>query len=255
MKKLKRLLLFPALLTMGCETTYHYDDKGYQALEGGSLSLNDIHKLEVNWAGGNIACVQGQDEALVLLESQTDYPLYYKIEDDALTIHYAKNGTSSRAIDKLNKDLTIALPASLSELTLDTVNANVKMTGSISINKGKFNAVNGNYTFEAYAADESDFNLVNTILVISHLDVHYLTPEEEFSLPSPVEHKIDMNVTDGEVRVAIEDIVGYKVEWEAINSSFISEFGANNKEAGMQCIKIDYKAVNSDFKINRLVTR
>ena len=250
MKMFKCLLILPALSIAACsiKSDYQYDTTGYQAIEGASLSLENVHHVEVNWLNGNLYCSQSQSESLAIVESESEYPMYYKIKDDKLTIQFAKSGLSSRVIDNLNKDLTLALPASLTSLSVNLAKVKAEMTGKIAISKGQFNLADGQCSFETYDADESDFNLVNTNLEIKRVDVNYQSNE-------PQKHEMDINVVNASIKFGIDSEIGYKLDWKQVNSRFICEYGDNNYEVGNKLINLDIDAVNTDFKITKIVTK
>lgn len=264
MKRIKSLLLLPVLFTLGCSISgdYKYDDTGYQVLDGASLSLDNIHNVEVNWVNGNVYCSQSAETTITVSETESEYPLYYKIKDDELSIQLTKSGTSSRVIDKLNKDLTLSLPASLYTLSMNLVKTKANFDGNVAMNKGEFNIVDGKCSFETYAASESNFKITNADLDIKCLDVSYsqknimLTDGEGGYqlLGEPQEHKIDINVVNASIKVGINSEIGYKLDWTQVNSRFICEYGENRYDYGNKLINLDVNAVNADFKITKIVT-
>ena len=263
MRKLKYLLFIPLILATGCTTsdaTYHYDETGYQELEGTTLSLDNIHNVNINWVNGNVFCTQSQSEVIVLEETESEHPLYYKIKDGELSIQLVKSGTSSRVIDKLNKDLSITFPVSLYNLSMNLVKTNAKMDGKIALEKGDYNLVDGKCSFNAYSASESDFNLVSADLDIKQVDVNYLTKEVVNGdivqyTSEPQKHKIDVNVTNASVKFGIDSEIGYKLDWSQVESRYICEYGEGRYEYGNKLIEMEVKAITTDFKIAKIATK
>ena len=260
MKKI--IPLFVCLMSlMGC-SGITYNATGYKPLEGSNVSFDGINSLSVDWINGNVIIEQGDDSNALVNESESEYPLYYKVNNQKLFIEVAKSGTSSTIINKLNKDLHIVVPSFLNYLYVSAVNASLYLKGDVTIEKGTFKTVNGNIKMDHYKADESSFDGVNNSIDIANID--YATKEQkdicaieegtsECIQPEPValEHTVDMDLVNCIVNMGISSKTGYECYSSSINSFVTSDFG-NQATYEPDLIRLYLDLVNSTVNIKKV---
>lgn len=270
MKKLALLLFAPIMTLASCGVAISYNEKGYVALEDTSLSLDGITNVDVKWINGSVNVSQGTDSSFSLKETETEYPLYYKIEtnivdkkeEKTIYIKVAQSGISNAIINKLNKDLEITLPSSLDSLYLDSVNCSVSLKGDINVKNGKFNAVNGIINADHYQAENTRFETVNASISINHLDYKTVTTDATICSDDSgsnvckvekIEGKnyVNFDVINASITMNIDEEDGYLIGTNSINGSFTSEFGTEG-HYGPAKITINVDVVNGNVKIGKV---
>ena len=243
-KKYTLLLLLPLLFTSCSDSPYDdfvYANEGYIKLEGSSLELDNITDLTVDWINGSISCVQGNSSLLSFSESTSDYPLYYRIIDNSLTIKVAESGTSSRVISNLNKDLTLTVPSLFNGLNIEAIKTKVEIKNEFTIKDGTFSMVDASLVIDHYRSAKTAFNLVNVPLTINHLDID---KDKNYSSTS-------LNIVNRNATIGIKEENGYHIDWSGVNSTFASEY-EDEKDYGDHKVRMGCKVVNGKVNIKKI---
>lgn len=239
-----------------------YNTLGYKPLEGSDVSFEGINSLSVDWINGSVIIEQGDNNKALVNESESEYPLYYKVNNQKLFIEVAKSGTSSAIINKLNKDLHIVVPSFLNYLYVSAVNASLYLKGDVTIEKGTFKTVNGNIKMDHYKASESSFDGVNNNIEIANIDYAIAEQKDiciiqegtsECVQPEPVavEHTVNMDLVNCVVNMGISSKVGYEYYYSSINSFVTSDFG-DDASYKPDLIRLNLDLVNSSIKIKKV---
>ena len=243
MKLLRLLAIIPVVLLTGCSIDdYTYDEEGYVKLDSDSLELDDITSLDVDWINGDISIGYSSLDVLNVRESDSDYPLYYKITDHNLSIKLAKNGMPSRIINKIDKTLSIALPPTFDKLTVNAVNTYVSVYSYTKINTGVFNLVDGSFNSYIYAAKETVIDAVNNPFYFSFVD----TIMENSTV---LDHNMKISAVSSNITMGISLDNGYEVDWTAVDCHFVAPY-QNEKSLGEKKLKIAYNGVRSNLVLN-----
>lgn len=233
------LTILPFVLLTSCTVIdgYKYDAEGFVELDGQNLTLDDINSVTVDWVNGSVYFEQSDADYLSLRESITDYPLYYKVDNGALTIRLTKSGMPSRIVNKMDKTLYVYLPESINYLKLDTVDTYVSIYAEVHLNKAEFNTVNGYVGTQTYKARETKINSVGTSYSFAR-SVPYENEDINYYI-SAVQSDINMGVKK-------ED--GFDVKWNATQSTFSNDKN-NQYQFGEKRNKIEFNGVKSNLSI------
>ena len=250
MKKIKYLSLLSLLILTSC-SGFTYESEGYQKRTEEVTYFDEaITSIDLGWVNGKVTFekLYGDDQRLSFYESDTKYPLYYKVKDNELSIRYVKSGTSEKAVNGLTKDLTILVPDKLVNFVIDTVETDVVFDDFIDPETMKVNGVNSVYTFGSYMAKETEFNFVNCSFTCSTFDCHLKSKMGE-----PITHKVKMDfiASSATLKITPNEGIGYQVKTSGIDNTFVSTVNNNELKYGEGFIDIDFKGINSQLTINR----
>ena len=237
--KLKLLSLLPFVLLSSCTIIngYNYEDDGFVALSDNSVTLNNIKNVTVDWVNGSISLEQSEEDYLFLSETRTDYPLYYKVTNETLTIKLAKSGMPSRIINKMDKKLYLVLPKEFGELQLDTVDTYVNSYTDLTIDKAVLNNVNGYFGTQTYHAKETELNGVGTSYSFSYLSV-----KTENSI------NLEINTVQSDINIGFDKVDGFDIKWTGVQSTYSTDYG-DMYSFGAERIKINFKGVKSNLSM------
>ena len=212
--KLRFLTILPFVLLTSCTVIdgYKYDAEGFVELDGQNLTLDDINSVTVDWVNGSVYFEQSDADYLSLRESITDYPLYYKVDNGALTIRLTKSGMPSRIVNKMDKALTVYLPESIDYLKVDTVDTFVGVYMEVHLDKAEFNTVNGYVGTQTYKARNTKISSVGTSYSFSRL-ISYENERNSFNI----------SAVNSDVNMGFKKDDGFDVRWNATQSTFTND--------------------------------
>lgn len=248
---------------------FSYNDDNYK-IGNGEVSADQVNEIEINWTAGNVKVTpyvgdaKGSDVISITEESGTqleeDYEMRYKVEDGVLKIMFAKPNVKFQGIFKsLDKDLVINVPVGteLSDVSIDTVSANIELE-SISV-QNQFNlaTVSGNIDGALFIADvmeaetvsgkirwnEATLRTVSAESVSGEINVAFLT------MPT----NIQMETVSGAMTLGLPENDGFKVDYDKVSGDFDCEFNVKiNKNMAMYkngVNKISLETVSGNMKI------
>ena len=237
--KLKLLSLLPFVLLTSCTTIngYNYEEDGFIALSDNNIKLDNVKNVIVDWVNGSVSLEQSEEDYLFLTETKTDYPLYYKVTNETLTIKLVKSGMPSRILNKLEKNLYLVLPKEFGDIQLDTVDTYISSYTDITINKATLNNVNGYFGTQTYHAKETYLNGVGTSYSFSYYQVK-------------LEERVDLNVNtvNADINIGFAKEDGYEIKWAGVQSTFSSDYGSMYS-FGAGRMKIDFNGVKSNLSL------
>jgi lia operon protein LiaG len=247
---------------------FSYNDDNYK-IGDGEVPKDQVSEIEVNWTAGNVTIAPTMgDEATDVIsfteESGTqldeDYELRYKLEDGVLKIMFAKPNVKFQGIfQSLNKDLVIHVPVGteLSDITIDTVSANIDLESITATNQFNLATVSGNIDGTQIIADvmaaetvsgkirwnEATLRTVSAESVSGEINVSFLT------MPT----NIQMETVSGAMTLGLPENEGFKVDYDKVSGDFDCDFDVRiNKNMAMYkngVNKIDLETVSGNMKI------
>ena len=253
MKKIKYLSILPLLLISSCSLVsngYKYDPDGFNKRTEETTYFENITSVNLDWVSGKVKFekLYGDDQRLCFSETNNNHPLYYKVNDNELSIRYVESGTSNKVINSLKKDITIYVPEVFSDLVVSTINSDVTLDDFLDFENAKFKGVNGKYTFGSYSSKTTSFDFVNCSLTCSTFDCVLKS-----KMGDPFVHDVKMDFVNSSATLAINpsETIGYKVDFDGANNTFKSSLNDNQYEYGQGNINIDFNGVNSQLTLKR----
>lgn len=250
---------------------FSYNDDNYK-IGNGEVPRDHVSQIEVNWTAGNVTIAPtvgdaATDVITITEESGTqleeDYELRYKLEDGVLKIMFAKPNVKFQGIfQSLNKDLVIHVPVgtALSDITIDTVSANIDLESITAANQFNLATVSGNIDGTQITADvmeaetvsgkirwnEASLKTVSAESVSGEINVAYLT------MPT----NIQMETVSGAMTLGLPENEGFKVDYDSVSGDFDCDFDVKiNKNMAMYkngVNKIDLETVSGNMKITAI---
>lgn len=247
---------------------FSYNDDNYK-IGDGEVPKDQVSEIEVNWTAGNVIIAPTMGDAATDVISFTeesgtqldeDYELRYKLEDGVLKIMFAKPNVKFQGIfQSLNKDLVIHVPVGteLSDITIDTVSANIDLESITAANQFNLATVSGNIdgtqiTADVMAAEtvsgkirwnEATLRTVSAESVSGEINVSFLT------MPT----NIQMETVSGAMTLGLPENEGFKVDYDKVSGDFDCDFDVRiNKNMAMYkngVNKIDLETVSGNMKI------
>ena len=246
-----------------------YNDDDY-TIGDGEVPKDQVSEIEVNWTAGEVKIVPyagdttGPEVIFFTEETGTpleeDYEMRYKVEDGTLKIMFAKPNVKFQGVFKsLDKDLVINVPVGteLSDITIDTVSADIDLE-SISVqNQFKLATVSGDIDGALLIADvieaetvsgqirwnEGKFNTASAESVSGEINVAFLT--------MPTNTQIE--TVSGAMTLGLPENDGFKVDYDKVSGDFDCEFNVKiNKNMAMYKngeSKIKLETVSGNMKI------
>lgn len=247
----------------------NYNDDEY-IIGDGEVAKDEVDSIQVNWTAGNVKVVpndgNSSDADMVTFtedsntQLEEDYEMRYKVEDGVLKIMFAKSNVKFSGIFKsLNKDLTIQLPAdmTLSDVTIDTVSANIHIEDIQASSQFDLATVSGNIDGVGMTADNIDAETVSG--EISWTDGSFKTVDAESvsgdikasfaTMPSDIK----VETVSGSMTLGLPENEGFKVDYDKVSGDFDCEFNVKlNKNMAMYkngANKIKMDTVSGDMNI------
>lgn len=246
-----------------------YNDGDYMVGDG-EVDKNDVDSIQVDWLAGNVTVVpyeEGNTNSDVVTfseESNTqldeDYEMRYKVEDGVLKIMFAKSNVKFIGIFKsLNKDLTIQLPAdiTLSDVTIDTVSANINIENIKASNQFDLETVSGNIEGANITANNIDAETVSgkirwTDGSFQSVDAESVSGAINASFAA-MPSDIKVETVSGSMTLGLPENEGFKVDYDKVSGDFDCEFNVKiNKNMAMYkngVNKIKMNTVSGDMNI------
>lgn len=247
----------------------NYNDSDY-TIGDGEVDKNDVDSIQVDWLAGNVIVVpyeEGNTNSDVVTfseESNTqldeDYEMRYKVEDGVLKIMFAKSNVKFIGIFKsLNKDLTIQLPAdmTLSDVTIDTVSANINIENIKAGNQIDLETVSGNIEGANITANNIDAETVSgkirwTDGSFQSVDAESVSGAINASFAT-MPSDIKVETVSGSMTLGLPENEGFKVDYDKVSGDFDCEFNVKiNKNMAMYkngVNKIKMNTVSGDMNI------
>ena len=247
----------------------NYNDSDY-TIGDGEVDKNDVDSIQVDWLAGNVTVVPyeesntNSDVVTFSEESNTqldeDYEMRYKVEDGVLKIMFAKSNVKFIGIFKsLNKDLTIQLPAdmTLSDVTIDTVSANINIENIKAGNQIDLETVSGNIEGANITANNIDAETVSgkirwTDGSFQSVDAESVSGAINASFAT-MPSDIKVETVSGSMTLGLPENEGFKVDYDKVSGDFDCEFNVKiNKNMAMYkngVNKIKMNTVSGDMNI------
>lgn len=247
----------------------NYDDDDFTIGSGG-VAKHQVKEIEVNWTAGDVKIVPGvadtigPEQVTFTEESGTpleeDYQMRYKVEDGVLKIMFAKPNVTFKGIFKsLDKDLTIFVPygTELSDITIDTVSANIDMEGIAVTDLFDLATVSGDIEGANITADSIEAETVSgeinwTTAKFGTVSAEAVSGEINTAFAA-MPRDIHMETVSGAMTIGLPENKGFKVDYDKVSGDFDCEFNVKiNKNMALYKTgenKIYLETVSGNMKI------
>ncbi len=244
--------------------SYRYDETGFE-MGGGSIAVDGIQGISVDWIDGEVRFEVCQDTYVSLSEeSANELPesalLRWRVNAEGiLEVKYRKPSTYFGSIDR-QKRLTVRIPeATLDELQmleLDVVSSNVMIEG-ISVPELDFESVSGNLIAKSCIFGTFDAETVSGALVCDSKvtdSYHAETVSGSVLLISPVcPANGDVETTSGEVKLTLPADSALTLNWETVGGKLLNGLGltgsGNRYTSGDGKAKFSVETVSGDLSL------
>ncbi len=202
-----------------------------------SVSGEKLGYLSIEWINGEIEIVSGH--LFTVSEENIKgeyYPLYWKFEDGALMIKYAKSGVPGKDLSDTGKKLVITVPCHVEDIDVDAVNVEYDISLR-SAGRLRVDSVNGDGTVDLGQLTSCSFDSVN-----GGLDLTVRTSEGL--------ENIDINKVNGDSVIRLDGTRAYSLGFSSVNGKATSDFDVSSMPEG-QKINIKADTVNGGLEIKK----
>jgi len=248
-----------------------YNDDNYK-IGDGEIPKDQVKELEVNWTAGDVKInvfnpeITGTNEISISEKSDTsleeDYEMRYIVEDGVLKIMFAKPKVKFQGIFKsLDKELTINIPINheLTDVTIDTVSANIDVESLSLPYEVKLTTVSGDINANRVDADSMDAETVSgeircTEGIFGRTSMESVSGAIYATYLGDGPNNVSMETVSGSITLGLpKNAEGFKVDYDRVSGDFDCEFDVKiNKNMAMYKNgenKISLETVSGNMKI------
>lgn len=263
MKKIAiALLLFLSLILGGCNivrNSFRYKDSEKYSIGEGSVSLSEVKKIKVEWAG-TLAYITTYDGSEIHFYEELDegtdekYQLHYYHDNDTLYIEPC----ASLLFPQFNfktKVLHLEIPSSLTKddlisFDLDLVSTNGEIRG-INAKDIDIDSVSGSLIISAVECEKIDVDNVSGSITIDTLncneaDIGSLSGNMYLN---NIIAKIDIEATSGNIDIYLAESDSFDINYETTSGEFINELGLTKNGDGI--IEYDIETLSGNLTIHK----
>lgn len=263
MKKIAiALLLFFSLILGGCNivrNSFRYKDSEKYSIGEGSVSLSEVKKIKVEWAG-TLAYITTYDGSEIHFYEELDegtdekYQLHYYHDNDTLYIEPC----ASLLFPQFNfktKVLHLEIPSSLTKddlisFDLDLVSTNGEIRG-INAKDIDIDSVSGSLIISAVECEKIDVDNVSGSITIDTLncneaDIGSLSGNMYLN---NIIAKIDIEATSGNIDIYLAESDSFDINYETTSGEFINELGLTKNGDGI--IEYDIETLSGNLTIHK----
>ena len=187
-----------------------------------SLNASQIDEVEVEWVSGDITITESENDKISFDETSTrkldtEDQLGYRIEGRKLII--VQTTRSYWFGSAPSKDLQLTLPSMLYALTLETVSADVTMTGDFTIHEVDMESVSARLDI-----DELSCNGISLESVSGRMDL---------TVGQTVPKQIDVSAVSADVTIYWPEDEGFTAEMEGVSGNTSSDFSTISQNGRM----------------------
>lgn len=217
----------------------------------------DIIKLEINWIAGEINVVSGDNFTIEEESTKGDYyPLYYRIDDGKLTIHFCQSGSSSKSISKTAKSLTVTIPSTIKDVKIDDVSAPINLYID-TLEELDIDNVSGKIDIEAWQVDDLDIDDVSgsidiVIDIIGKLGIDTVSGNADVIISSSFDlSSIKADSVSGNINISLDGIRGYRLEFNSISGKKDVEF-VDGSDTSLSRFDVKVETVSGNLNIRKI---
>jgi DUF4097 and DUF4098 domain-containing protein YvlB len=239
------------------EYKYAYGDKYTKYTEQVSFDpFADISMLDINWIGGEINVIAGDRISIEEESIKGDYyPLYYRVNEDALVIQYCESGTSSKDISKTAKKLVVTIPSTIKDVNIDDVSASVNIDVD-TLRELEIDDVSGKIDVKASMVDDLDIDAVSCNIDVAvakagKIEVDTVSGSADITIDSSMDlSSIKADSVSGNINLYLDGVRGYRLVFESISGKKDAEF-VDGSDASLPRFDIKVETVSGNLNIKK----
>lgn len=264
MKKIAiALLLFLSLIFGGCNTvrnSFRYKNSEKYSIGEGSVSLSEVKKIKVEWAG-TLAYITTYDGSEIHFYEELDegtdekYQLHYYHDNDTLYIEPC----ASLLFPQFNfktKVLHLEIPSSLTKddlisFDLDLVSTNGEIRG-INAKNIDIDSVSGNIVISNIICDDFDADSVSGGITIDTINSEVSSIDVlsgSISINNINSRKVDIDAKSGNIDIYLAESDSFDINYKTTSGEFINELGLTKNGDGI--IKYDIETLSGNLTIHK----
>ncbi len=207
-----------------------------------TLNAAQIDEVEVEWVSGDITITESENDTISFDETSNkalkhDEQLGYRIDGRKLIIVQTDQNYWFGSAP--SKDLQLSLPSMLYKLNLETVSADVTMTGDFTIH-------------------EVDMESLSARLDIAELSCNEISLESvsgrmDLTVGKTVPKQIDVSAVSANITIYWPEDEGFTAEMEAVSGDTTSDFSTTSHNGrivyGNGACEIECESVSGDLDI------
>ena len=238
------LVLLLSVLLSGCYINvggyYRYSKSGKYSTLDKPVSGN-VTKLEIDWLNGDIEIVNGDmlsiSEEFNSQDVRDEHRLRYWLDGTVLHIKFVESGAVR--YENLSKDLKIIIPSDLTELDVDTVSADITVSG-ITAREFDSDTVSGR------------IDLIN--VNIKRINIDSVSGGADMSFGNSYPDKIDFDSVSGNLELTLDKDASFTAKLDSVSGRLRSDISVsvqrNKYIAGNGSgLNIDFDSVSGDLVI------
>ncbi len=207
-----------------------------------TLNASQIDEVEVEWVSGDITITESENDTISFDETSNkalehDEQLGYRIDGRKLIIVQTDQNYWFGSAP--SKDLQLSLPSMLYKLNLETVSADVTMTGDFTIHEVDMESVSARLDIDELSCNEISLESVSGRM---DLTVGKTAPKQ-----------IDVSAVSANVTIYWPEDEGFTAEMEAVSGNTSSDFSTISKNGrivyGNGACEIECESVSGDLDI------
>ena len=209
-----------------------------------TINASQIDEVKVEWVSGDITITESENDTISFDETsnkalETNEQLGYRIDDRKLIIVQTDQNYWFGSAP--SKDLQLSLPPMLYALTLETVSADVTMTGDFTIHEVDMESVSARLDINELSSSEISLETVSGRL--------------DLTVGKTVPEKVDVSTVSANVTIYWPEDEGFTAEMEAVSGNTSSDFSTISQNGriiyGNGACEINCESVSGDLDIRK----
>lgn len=196
------------LINKATMETYDFETRNYTQATGDVSPTSAIDEINIDWVAGSVRVMVGTQDNITVHESgvgaSASIPLCYRVNNAALSIAFAKDGTKIRNV---SKTLVVTIPAEhlLTRLSVNAVAANVAVDPAV-VGELNVDNVSGRVECTLNAIAKTRLNTMSgnvNLRAASTKEVEVETVSGTINLNLPIVDEVEAKSVSGNVTLAL----------------------------------------------------
>lgn len=219
-----------------------------------SSSFEDVTEVEIHWLSGGVYLAESDEDGILLQEDYTgdndDYRMRYTVRGSKLIIQPCKSKLFGN-VDLPEKTLTVFLPETLENISVETVSADVELMGG-SADALSVSTTSGDILGPGLQVKELELGTVSGDIQLSQypagcrtVDCETVSGEVSLGFTSCPE-EVDLNSVSGDLALSLPEGSRYDLEFDTVSGS---RYTSDQAASGSELCKITAGTVSGDLTI------
>lgn len=219
-----------------------------------SSSFEDVTEIEIHWLSGSVYLAESDEDGILLQEDYTgdndDYRMRYTVRGSKLIIQPCKSKLFGN-VDLPEKTLTVFLPETLENISVETVSADVELMGG-SADALSVSTTSGDILGPGLQVKELELGTVSGNIRLSQypagcrtVDCETVSGEVSLDFTSCPE-EVDLNSVSGDLALSLPEGSRYDLEFDTVSGS---RYTSDQAASGSELCKITAVTVSGDLTV------